>query len=94
MGQKLAITVFVADEDGRQKALLPGAEPTAKEREQITNPDVWEEESSAAPAGEPPRGGAGVTTEAWATYAHVLGVTVPEDASRDEIIAAVDASRG
>jgi hypothetical protein len=43
---------------------------------------------------EPPRGGAGATTDAWAAYARTLGIDVPDDASRDDIIALVDAARG
>jgi hypothetical protein len=41
--------------------------------------------------GEPPRSGKGSSTEAWQKYAASLGVEVPEDASRDDIVAAVDA---
>jgi hypothetical protein len=61
-----------------------------------TNPDiVWDgdapssgDESSAG--GEPPRSGRGSGVEVWREYAEAQGVEVPEDASRDDIIAAVE----
>jgi hypothetical protein len=40
---------------------------------------------------EPPRVGRGSSRDAWAAYAEGLGVPVADDASRDDIIAAVDA---
>lgn len=40
----------------------------------------------------PPKNGAGSGTQAWADYAELLGVDVPDDASRDEIQAAVEAA--
>lgn len=42
---------------------------------------------------EPPRNGAGSGRDAWAGYAKHLGLEVPDEASRDELIALVDASR-
>lgn len=45
-----------------------------------------------APASvEPPRGGPGATRDAWRAYAASLGVAYGRDASREEIINAVDA---
>jgi hypothetical protein len=38
-------------------------------------------------SGEPPRSGKGSGKEAWAAYADSLGVDVPGDASRDDIVA-------
>lgn len=43
-----------------------------------------------ATADEPPRSGRGSGVEAWRTHAAALGVQVADDASRDDIIAAVD----
>jgi hypothetical protein len=40
----------------------------------------------------PPRAGRGASKDAWAKYAETLGVTVPAGASRDDIIAVVDAT--
>jgi hypothetical protein len=76
----------------------------------ITNPDVWDGEPPAAepaptsppvPADpgetlvEPPRHGAGASTEAWRTYAEQLGwfEKIEDSASRNDIIAAVDEER-
>ena len=39
----------------------------------------------------PPRGGPGSDRDAWAAYAASLGVDVPDGATRDDIITAVDA---
>lgn len=44
-----------------------------------------------APAdAEPPRAGKGSGRDAWAAHARDLGITVPDDAGRDDIIALVD----
>lgn len=75
-------------------AYEPGTTPPKEIAEQITNPAAWDDEvvTTADPATEePPRAGAGSTTEAWRTYATNLGLDVPDDAGRDDIIAAVDA---
>jgi hypothetical protein len=40
----------------------------------------------------PPRSGAGATRSAWADYAQAKGVDIEDGASRDDIIAAVDAA--
>lgn len=42
----------------------------------------------------PPRSGPGSRKKAWSDYAAALGVTIPDDADRDSIIAAVDAHPG
>ena len=47
----------------------------------------WPESSGVA---EPPRSGKGSGVEAWREYATSLGVEVADDATRDDIIAAVD----
>lgn len=48
-------------------------------------------ETTHASTEAPPRAGRGSSRDAWVEYAATLGVTVPEGASRDDIIAAVDA---
>lgn len=70
------------------------ADPRGEESDDEGSEDAEEpalaedgEESAASP---PPRRGAGSGKEEWAQYAEAQGVEVPEDASRDEIIAAVD----
>ena len=42
---------------------------------------------------EPPRNGAGSGRDAWAGYAQHLGLEFDDEASRDDLIALVDASR-
>lgn len=43
--------------------------------------------------GQPPRAGRGSSLEAWAEYAAKVPIAVPEGATRDEIIALVDAQQ-
>lgn len=45
-----------------------------------------DEPASSGGIVEPPRGGRGATTEAWAAYAAALGQPVEPDATRDEIV--------
>lgn len=40
---------------------------------------------------EPPRGGEGSGVEEWRAHAEKLDIEVPEDATRDDIVALVDA---
>lgn len=40
----------------------------------------------------PPKGGKGSGDDAWRTYAKAVDVEVPDDASRDAVIAAVEAA--
>lgn len=42
---------------------------------------------------QPPRAGRGSSIEAWAAYAEGKQIEVPEDATRDDIIALVDAQQ-
>jgi len=69
----------------------------------ITNPKAWvggEVPTGHAPAGtspggevpEPPRSGPGSSKAAWVEYAAARGVNVADDASREDVIAAVDAA--
>ncbi|GIF14792.1 hypothetical protein [Actinoplanes teichomyceticus] len=66
----------------------------------ITNPDVWDGEesdeparpSAPAPGAVPARSGPGSGVEKWREYATSQGVDVPEGASRDDMIAALDAA--
>lgn len=46
--------------------------------------------AEAEPVEIPPRAGQGSGREKWADYAAAKGVTVDDEASRDEIIAALD----
>jgi hypothetical protein len=82
----------------------PGMDVPAEVASEWSNPDiVWDGDAPASDAGdgaakapadpsvEPPRSGRGSGVEAWRAHAAHLGVEVPDDASRDDIIAAVDA---
>ena len=59
---------------------------------------AWEAQAApevipaAVPGQAPPRAGRGSGRDAWAAYAASRGVDVPGDASREDIIAAVDAA--
>lgn len=46
------------------------------------------------PGAEPPRSGKGSGRDAWAAYAEARGVSVPDEASRDDIIFALDLAAG
>lgn len=81
---RLASTVIV-----NGVAYERGTTPPKEVAEKITNPVAWEVD--AQESDEPPRTGAGSTTDAWRAYATRLGVEVSDDAGRDDIIAAVDA---
>ena len=92
MVRRLRSTVYLPGDGGLNRVLLAGSVPSDEEAALITNPKAWETEGAVeAPHTEPPRGGAGATKEAWAAHAASLGVAVPDGASRDDIIAAVDA---
>jgi hypothetical protein len=53
----------------------------------------WRKAGAPAPAqddGAPPKAGAGSSRQAWADYAATLGVAVPDEWTRDDIIDAVE----
>lgn len=103
------VHVVSVDADGAQKAgtFGPADELPDWAAKAITNPDVWDGDppaaapEPAAPAAadgdlvEPPRSGKGSGVEAWREYAGKLGwfESIPAEASRDDIIAAVDDER-
>lgn len=88
MVARLALTVLAGGQ------FVPaGTEETVELRKAITNPVAWDgpSELPEPKREEPPRAGAGATTDAWrAFYKTVLGVDAPADAGRDDLIAAVD----
>lgn len=66
---------------------------------EITNPKAWGEGSTdaagtAASDGPPPRSGKGSGIDAWTAYAASFDppVEVADDASRDDVIAAIEAA--
>jgi len=71
--------------------------PSQKAREQVPDGSAFpgaaadEQDSGQQTPEQPPRGGAGATEEAWREYATGVGIEVPEDAGRDDIVALVDA---
>jgi len=69
----------------------------------ITNPDVWAISGGRAHQAEiphevPPRRGAGSSTDAWRAHAVTqvaaagLNIDIPDDATRNDIIAALEAA--
>lgn len=72
-----------------------GTAATERLRERISNPAAWSDgvdplEALRRETGEaPPRAGPGSGVEAWRAYANSLGIDVPEDRGRDDIIADV-----
>jgi len=102
------VHVVSTAEDGSQQSgtFGPADDLPAWAAKAITNPDVWEGDPPAAepatPAAdasadlvEPPRTGKGSGVEAWRKYAEELGwfESIPAEAGRDDIIAAVDEQR-
>lgn len=87
-------------EPARAPQAEQSAAPTPEETPEVPE-ETPDEETPPEPEGseqsetleEPPRGGAGATGDAWREYASALGLEVPEDAGRDDIVALVDASR-
>lgn len=93
-----------ADAQDEESSEVP--EPPAPPDEPPMTGDAWNpiSETDEAPAAEPvvaresiiveaeepPRTGKGSGTEEWRAYAEALGIDVPEDASRDQIIELVD----
>lgn len=68
-------------------AMITGENPLEVPTEDI--PSAAPEDFAGAPE-PPPQGGPGSGKEAWAAYADALGVEVDDDASRDDIIDAVE----
>lgn len=73
-----------------------GESPPKDVAERITNPKAWagtvDADDDSGEAGIPPKGGAGSGKDAWKAYADSLGVAVDDEASRDDIVAAIEAA--
>lgn len=102
-GRKLAYTVSVQDDDGDMHSFGPSDTVPAWAQKAITNPGAWEDGESNADAGAgpaaagdtpaiPPKGGAGSAAENWRGYARSQGVDVAEDATREDVVAALEAA--
>jgi len=108
MGRRLVENVIVADESGGAflcSAGLVEADLPGWAVEQIQNPNVWVEDAAPAAApvdpaaavvdegdAPPPKSGPGSAKAAWVAYAQSHGVEVEDDATRDDIVAAVAAA--
>jgi hypothetical protein len=89
---RLASYVHVQDDQGANHVFGPDDEVPGWAEKAITNPKAWAD-APAGPAmgdGEPPRAGRGSGRDAWAAYAANHGVDVPEDMTRDDIIAELE----
>lgn len=101
---KLNTHVHVHDKHGKPHVFGPGQDIPDWAQEKITNPRVWEEPPAgdSSPAGgggrgkpllsPPPKSGTGSGAKAWAEYAVAYGVSVPEKASREDIIELLQAA--
>ncbi|MDN4616414.1 hypothetical protein P5G50_18355 [Leifsonia sp. F6_8S_P_1B] len=103
---ELKSTVHVYDEHGVPQIFGPGDTVPAWAQKLITNPNAWAGESrpiKAAPAADkpaevkppsevPPKSGPRATVDAWLSYAAAHQVAVEDDATRKDIIAALDAA--
>jgi hypothetical protein len=102
MAKKLAVNVLVVGEDGSPHALYAGETVPDWAAEQVgehcfdadrDDEDVAPElESEEGSSGIPPKSGRGSGAKAWASYAQANGLDVDEDASKDDIIAALEAA--
>jgi len=106
MARKLSTFVTVHERNdegeptGRSETYGPNDTLPAWAEKAITNPDVWADaEQASAPAepvvdqdGPPPKGGAGSGAPAWREYAARNDVEVASDASRENVVAALDAA--
>lgn len=97
MGARLAVGVVVRGPDGGPRYLAAGEELPDWATALVDPSRLKEAPPAPAPApapkvDPPPRSGAGSSTDAWANYAETMGVQVPLDAERKEIIAALDAA--
>ena len=60
---------------------------------ETANADASSEDPAAKPE-KPPKAGAGSGLDAWLEYATAIGVDVADDATRSDVIAAVEAAEG
>ena len=99
---KLITTVHVRDADGVVSVFGPGDTIPAPAANQITNPKAWDsalvetEDLSGGAAGAidvpiPAKGGKGSGLDKWRAYAKFKGYELEDDATREEIIDALEA---
>lgn len=81
-----------ADSAANAAAVPPAPpEPSSTPATATSAADPAGDDDEAAVLEEPPRKGRGSSLEAWQGHADALGIEYDNDASRDDIIAAVDA---
>lgn len=94
---RLASYVHATAPNGEIVILAPGEDVPEWAVAAIRNPKAWEggeapEIADSKPESEePPRSGRGSGEDVWREYANGLDIEVPEGASRDDIVALVDA---
>ena len=97
MGSLTGNTVLTHPETGVPVSLLKGqeipdwAEGLVGDHLMEGSEDGASASGAVTPDQKPPTSGKGSGLEAWQKYADDKGIAYPEDANRDEIIAAVDA---
>jgi len=103
MSRRLRTFVHIQDEEGRTHLFGPDSDIPQWAADKIDNPKAWSGQPDAQPGrsvetvnaelgGSPPRQGPGSGKDAWKTYADSLGIAYADDATRDDIIAAVELS--
>lgn len=68
--------------------------PAVQDEALIETPVDGDEVEDVPPIEAPPRGGPGSGRAEWETFASSIGLDVDDDMSRDDIIDAIEASRG
>lgn len=99
--KKLSTFVHVTDGDGQSHQFGPDDTVPGWAAKRITNPLAWSGEDGTSEPEEgpseegtvpiPPRDGPKATAEAWAAYAKAKGFEIEGDATRKEIIEALEA---
>lgn len=90
MGRRLSSHIHVYNDEGVAEEFFPGDDVPAWARDRISNPDVWEDEiAEEIQPQDPPRAGRGSGRDEWVAFAESHGVTVDDDDSRDDVIAAL-----
>jgi hypothetical protein len=95
MGRRLATHVWVQQKDGRGNVVQsawfgPDDDLPDWAEAAITHDKAYVDESGSD--GPPPKAGRGSGLDAWKAYASVHEVEVPDGASKDDVIAALESA--
>jgi hypothetical protein len=82
-------SIWVTGKDGEPFCITPDADIPNWAVDQL---DSRHFENASGADGPPPKSGKGSGVQAWAEYAATNRVEVAEDATRDDVIAALDAA--